>query len=320
MRRMTSEVAEFLAHYPTPNLHRSVHDRYRYALGELDRVLDQREAATATWKEIVALVNQWRAGGAEDSTIQTYLSSLSRFYKWLGLQGKVTQNPVAGARFMTFPPGGKQQQTYRRSLGLNEVHAMLSKTPDSESYGAILLLAKTGIRSEEFCLIEAPHIRWQGPERGRLQILPHKKRTNCNLWLDEETTGCLEQIVANENRSTGPLFRTNRGNALDRVALNTRLVRPIAINAGLVEDWDDPMLKITTHCFRHSFTGIMTERGMDPDMVDEYRGDLRRNAMRDRYRIIKPEALRREYLRTIWSAEDAAQALSHFPTPLAATV
>ncbi|MFQ6060724.1 MAG: tyrosine-type recombinase/integrase, partial [Thermoplasmata archaeon] len=63
-------------------------------------------------------------------------------------------------------------------------------------------------------------------------------------------------------------------------------------------DSEDLEGRFTPHCFRHWFTTMLRRGGMRRELIQELRGDSRKDAI-DIYDHIDPEELHREYLRCI---------------------
>jgi len=164
----------------------------------------------------------------------------------------------------------------------------------------ITLLAKTGIRRGELMNIDLDDIDWI---EQSIQLKPHRKRSNCTVFFDDECARVLRRwLKARENYTVKPgceaLFVGEQGMRLKR----NGVYRAVTIHAERV-GLHDPKSKrandhFSPHCCRHWFTTHLRRNNMRREFIKELRGDARNEAM-DIYDHIDKKELKRAYLAAI---------------------
>jgi integrase/recombinase XerD len=133
----------------------------------------------------------------------------------------------------------------------------------------------------------------------KILLKPKAKRSNRLVFFDEECAKVLQNWLRVRERyardDVPALFITETGGRLEDNGVYLAVTKHAA-RVGL-HDEESKMLEdhFTPHCLRHWFTTYLRRSGMPREMVQELRGDARKDAI-DIYYHIDEEQLRRAYL------------------------
>lgn len=298
----------------TAEVHPKVRTKYATALNRYQDLVGDKQPADVHWHDVRDYIVRLRDGHwghpCQGESILTALAPISQFHIWLEDEGLSTGNPVPAAKRHTLRGGIKKRRVKRRLLRPAEVAQILNNCTDPLSFTAALLLSKTAIRCDELCSLDVTDITFTGPNWGRLMVKERPKRTNCQLWLDEETLRVLRWYIDKERvtpHTDDPLFVQACGNRLTEKVLNRVLLREAA--APIVRNVYDPLDRVTSHCFRHFWTTYMRAKTRDSMMINEYRGD-EDSTILDTYTNLQDGLLLRQwYRRHIWTLNEIQQDL-----------
>ena len=234
------------------------------------------------------------------ATVKGYFAALSTFYKYLIYEDVVDKNPVLIVRehfLRTYKKNGASNGDVPRKVPTtDELAAMVRSILDARDRAIVMLFAKTGVRRQELINMDASDINW---EEGSITLKDtFAKRTNHVVFFDEECARTLRGwIRVRERYYSGipALFIGARGGRLKRRGVFDAVAKH-AEKAGL----HDPTSKskedhFGPHSLRYWFTHTLLQAGMRREMVQELRGDVRREAV-DIYDRIPREELRSAYL------------------------
>jgi len=229
-------------------------------------------------------------------TIDNNFSSLSSFYDYLAFEELVVANPIGPIRKRYLHRYKSQDRPAERQLiSVEQMAGLINSIMDCRDRAVILLLAKTGIRRSELISIDLTDIDWT---KYSIHLKPRAKRTNCQLFFDEETARNLKDWLHRRERlkvESQAFFIGMQGRRLARSGVYNLVVK-WAI-AYKIHNPDSKRTEdhFTPHCCRHWFTTHLRRAGMSREFIKELRGDSRREAI-DIYDHIGPDELRREYL------------------------
>ena len=248
-----------------------------------------------------------------NSTINGHFSALNCYLDYRIFMGEKINNPIPAFRRRYIRHKKRYNGTNTRQLISVEKMSELVNEPlvtektqikdyvwsvPERDHAISMVFAKTGIRKTENQKIEVNEI---DVESGEIWIKPFAKRTNCLVFIDDETVDAMliylewrERIVRKDNPY---LWITHTGAKLrkdDLYYITTFYAEKIGIHNpdGMLKD------KFTPHCFRHFFTTHLRRSGMPRELIQELRGDRRGDAI-DIYDHIDPEELRRSYLQHV---------------------
>ncbi|MCK5291778.1 MAG: tyrosine-type recombinase/integrase [Thermoplasmata archaeon] len=234
-------------------------------------------------------------------TAHHYLTALSSFCDFLLLEGYLSSNPIPAFR-------KRYLASYRSSRGLSrrkvisseEMGRLINSVLSPRDKAILTVLAKTGVRRGELASIDIDDVDW---ESGCIDLKPKRKRTNRLVFLDEEGLRVLRSWVTVrdsylQDLEERALFVGEPGTRLcthSVYQIVTKHAGRLGIHDSGSEDLEG---RFTPHCFRHWFTTMLRRGGMRRELIQELRGDSRKDAI-DIYDHIDPEELQREYLRCI---------------------
>lgn len=205
--------------------------------------------------------------GLAPASIARNVVALRTFFKFLQLEGIVTENPAE--LIVT-------QKMWQRVPGVlthDQVERFLAAPKKTDSFwqrdiAMLEVLYATGCRASEVCglrlrdlTLEKKQLRCEG-KGGKQRIVPIGTRAieSVQRYLSE-----LRGQLAAKNRETPEaVFLSRNGRPLDRIQL-WRLVKIYAARAGVAS-------KISPHSLRHSFATHLLAGGADLRFVQEMLG------------------------------------------------
>jgi len=238
--------------------------------------------------------------GLTHTTLKGYFAVLSSFYKYLVYKDVVPINPVLPVRdryLRTYKKNGNGKGgVARRVPTTDELALMIRCILDPRDRALVMVLAKTGVRRSELIAMDVDDIDW---EEGSITLKNQfAKRSNRVVFFDAECERSLRHwLKMREKLATGSpaLFVGVGGGRLKRRGVYDAILKH-AERTGLHdagskrrEDHFGP------HSLRYWFTHSLLQAGMRREMVQELRGDSRRDAV-DIYDRIPREELRYAYL------------------------
>jgi len=249
------------------------------------------EVSYADLKEFLA----WYSSLNENSRTQArVLSGIKAFYKYLLVEGEITENP---ATLIEAPKiGFKLPQT----LSIMEIDAVvevidLSKPDGHRNKAMIETLYGCGLRVSELVNLHLTDIHEDEGfvivtgkgNKQRLVPISHKALKEIDMY---KTYRNKLTAIKDENI----VFLNRRGKKLTRAMIFT-IIKKLAEQAGIKKN-------ISPHTFRHSFATHMVEAGADLRAVQEMLGHesiltteiythLDRSFLRDTLNLYHPRAL-----------------------------
>ncbi len=180
------------------------------------------------------------------ATVARKLSVLAGFYRYATNEELIIRNPVALVRR---PKVGSVSTS--TGLDIVEMTALITAAQDAgpRSHALVLLLALNGLRVSEAIGAAVDDL---SVERGhRVLYVTRKGGTKATVPLAPRTAEALDAYLA--GRTSGPLFVTSTGRAMDRVAA-FRLIRRLAKSACIARP-------IHPHDLRHAFVTLSLDAG-----------------------------------------------------------
>jgi integrase/recombinase XerD len=236
--------------------------------------------------------------GVSQRTIETYFAAMASFFGYLEYERYIDKNPIyeVRKRYLRKYKDNNDGQV-RKLISIEEMAKLINSTMDVRDRAIIALLAKTGIRRNELIKLDVDDIDWVNQS---IRLKPTAKRTNRTVFFDDEMAMVLHRWMrsSNETRNkfeTKALFVSNQGGRLNRNGVYLAVTRP-AEKIGLHDPKSDRMEDhFSPHCCRHWFTTHLRRAGMPRELIQELRGDVRKEAI-DIYDHIDKKELRESYL------------------------
>lgn len=176
---------------------------------------------------------------------------------------------------------------------------LINSTLGIKDKALMTVLAKTGVRRGELISMDVGDVDFV---MGRIRLKRKKKRSNLNVYFDDECAVILSRWLRVRKQVANPgesaLFVGDKGARIHRnrvykiVAQNAVRLGLFDTSSNLLEDHFGP------HCFRHWFTTHLRRSGLSREFIQELRGDSRKEAI-DIYDHIDHGELRKAYLASI---------------------
>lgn len=219
-------------------------------------------------QQIRGFLSQLMGNGLSKPSVARALASLRSFYKWMGREGLVEQNPAV---LVSTP---KLPKKLPRVPTMEEVNGLLDgDLPENAAFPArdrviFELLYGCGLRNSELVGIQIEDISWSNEvirvrgkgKKERLAPLGDTAAAAIREYLPER-----QRIL--RRRSTSALLINLRGGPLTTRSVG-RIVKAIAVARGLSPD-------IHPHTLRHAFGTHMLEEGADLRAIQELLGHER---------------------------------------------
>jgi len=182
------------------------------------------------------------------ASVARRLSAISGFYSYAESEDLIARNPVAHVRR---PKVGTE--TTSTGLSVEELRSLLlaAEADGPRTHALVLLLGLNGLRISEALSAKVEDLsRMRG---HKVLVVTRKGGRRATIPLAPRTAEAIDALVA--NRSTGPIFATRTGKALDRPAAwrtLRRLARDgVPSKAG----------SIHPHDLRHAFVTLALDAG-----------------------------------------------------------
>ena len=210
------------------------------------------------------------ANGLSKPSVARTLASLRSFYKWMGREGLVDQNPAA---LVSTP---KLAKKLPRVPTAEEMNGLLdSQLPENAAFpvrdrAIFELLYGCGLRNSELVGIQLDDIGWSNEtirvrgkgKKERLVPLGDAAASAIREYLPER-----QRVLAQRKKPTAELLINLRGGRLTTRSVG-RIVKAIAVARGLSPD-------VHPHTLRHAFGTHMLEEGADLRAIQELLGHER---------------------------------------------
>jgi site-specific recombinase XerD len=272
----------------SPNTKRAYgSDLRQFALWASARDLEPGGVAYRQLRGYAAALSE---GGAAKSTVARKLAAVRSLYDHLVAVGELAQNP---AELLSSP---KRDSRLPRTLGRDEVEALLNRIPASEPLDArdramFELAYSSGLRCEEVVNLEldsldfdAEVLRVAGKgEKTRMVPIGEPAQRAVERYLSS-----ARPLLAGRKEASSALFLSRRGRRLSSSDVRRRLarwVRDAAIAGG-----------VSPHSLRHSFATHLLEGGADLRSIQELLGHASVSTTQI-YTRVEASRLRRQYRR-----------------------
>ena len=232
------------------------------------------------------------------ATVENHLSCITSFLEYLEYEGEIESNPAPAVRkrYLRQYKAEVPDAESRRLITIEQLRQLVDAIMIPRDRALIMLLAKTGIRRGELVGIDLADVDLVAL---RIKLKPKAKRSNRVVFFDQECARVLQDWLSVRKRyarDCPALFITETGGRLDRSGVYlvvTKHAQRVGLHDATSERLED---HFTPHCLRHWFTTYLRRNGMPREMIQELRGDIRREAI-DVYYHIDAEQLRTAYLR-----------------------
>ena len=229
--------------------------------------VDQRSLADLKVQDLSSYVGTLQEENLAPSSISRNVVAVRTFFKFLQLEGIVTDNPadlIATQKMWQRMPG---------VLTTRQVNDFLSSPKKSDKFwqrdvAMLEVLYATGCRASEVCTLRVrdlsmpqKHLRCEG-KGGKQRMVPLGGRAIAAIEIYlQDLRG---ELAAKSPHQPEELFLSRSGRPIDRVQL-WRLVKLYAARVGI----DDT---ISPHSLRHSFATHLLAGGADLRLVQEMLG------------------------------------------------
>lgn len=254
-----------------------------------------------------------RSKNLANSTINGHFSALNCYLDYRIFMGEKINNPIPAFRRRYIRHKKRYNGTNTRQIISVEKMSTLVNEPlitektrikdyvwsiPERDHAISMIFAKTGIRKTENQMIEVDEIN---VDLGEIWIKPFAKRTNCLVYIDDETINVMRTYLKWRKgvvRKNNPyLWITHTGAKLrkdDMYYITTFYAKKIGVHNpnGMLKD------KFGPHCYRHCFTTYLRRAGMSREYRKWLRGDSPEGAD-DLYDHIDPEEVKVGYLKHI---------------------
>jgi len=271
---------------------------YRWSLLNFQKFLG-RSITKADKKDVRAYVDMHRKKNLTTKTIRGRLNALSSFYEFLIFEEIRKDNPVreVRVRYLTQYKTASEEHTHKL-ISVEDAARLVQSCVDIRDKAMLLLMFKTGVRRGELLSMEMGDINWQDQS---ITLKPKKKRSNRIVFFDDEAGYYLRrwiEVRESRNPSSTALWISTWGKRIDYGSLQYTIGN-VSRLCGL-HDENSPNMEdhFSAHCCRHWFTTHLRRAGMPREMIQELRGDARREAI-DVYDHISKDELRKSYLKHI---------------------
>ena len=238
--------------------------------------------------------------GLAQATLENYFAAISSFFDFLIYRGVAPTNPVLPVRrryLRTYKKNGRAKNggVGRKVLSVEEMARLVKSIVSPRDRALVILLAKTGVRRGELIAMDVGDVNWV---EGSIELKDSfAKRSNRKVFFDGECARVLRRWVEARNRmgvEDPALFVGVKGERLKRNGVYSIIAKHAAVLG-----FHDPKSERTdehfsVHNCRYWFSHHLLQSGMRREMVQELRGDQRRDAI-DIYDRISPVELREAY-------------------------
>jgi integrase/recombinase XerD len=235
--------------------------------------------------------------GYAPSTVENYFAALSSFYDFLEWEGVIEKNLVPQFRKRYLRQYKEQRNEERQLISLDQMRDLIDSAEWICQKAMFIFFAKTGIRRQELIDLDVQDLY---VSKRYAVLKPHAKRSNRVVFFDDECSQVLEAWLEWRKAhkvKTKALFIGIKGGRISRDTVyeaTTEHAQKLGFHntEGLLNE------KFTPHCFRHWFTTWLRRAGCPRAIIQELRGDTRKEAI-DIYDHITQEELKESYLKYI---------------------
>ncbi len=237
--------------------------------------------------------------GYASSTVENYFAALSSFYdflEWEGVQKNIV--PPFRKRYLRYYKDQRHEE--RQLISSEQMQALINSAEWIGFKAMFLFFAKTGIRRQELIDLDLQDLFLS---KNYAVLKHHAKRSNRIVFFDNECSQVLEAwLTWRQNQRPKirdkALFLGPMGSRISRDAVYDSTTQH-AQHLGFHNPKGNLNEKFTPHCFRHFFTTWLRRAGCPRSIIQELRGDSRKEAI-DIYDHITQAELKESYLRYIY--------------------
>jgi integrase/recombinase XerC len=220
--------------------------------------------------QIRGFLSELMGNGLSKPSTARALASLRSFYKWMGREGLVEQNPAALVSTPKLPKKLPRVPTMEEVNGLLDSALAENAAFPVRDRVIFELLYGCGLRNSELVGIQLDDISWSNElirvrgkgKKERLSPLGDAAAASIREYLPER-----QRILDAKHRSSATLLINLRGGSLTTRSVG-RIVKAIAVAHGLSPD-------VHPHTLRHAFGTHMLEEGADLRAIQELLGHER---------------------------------------------
>lgn len=234
-----------------------------------------------------------------------HLKAVASFYSFLQRRGYVAVNPfkaVLQDYAKEYPD--RKFMGKRRQPTLQEVVRLINGTSNPRNKFLYALLAKTGLRISEALALTVEDVNLQA---RTIRVHPHPKRGGkCVAFVDKELLEIYlrygEWRELHVKRTDGKpltealIISESTGLALGEGRVNSYIFKNDIERLGLADWAAGKESRITPHCLRHFFVGVLLRSGCSEFYIKHLRGD-RINDVIGVYHDPTDEELGEQYVR-----------------------
>ena len=267
--RATNDLCDDFVEYLRGECHLAANTiaAYRRDLKRFTEWVGRKNLSEITVTQLSSYLGVLTEAQLAPSSIARNVVAVRTFFKYLQLEGLVTENP---AELLATQ---KMWQRIPSVLSTREVDAFLASPRKTDSYWmrdvAILeVLYATGCRASEVCRLRVrdlslpeKHLKCEG-KGGKQRMVPIG--AVAILCIKRYTAELRGELASKAARPPDELFLSRTGKPLDRIQL-WRLVKRYAKRAGI-------RASISPHSLRHSFATHLLAGGADLRQVQEMLG------------------------------------------------
>jgi len=224
-------------------------------------------------KDVEGFVTHMQDAGVTPPSVHSHIVATKVLFATAYQHGDLAANPTQGVKLDLAPTTTKIKVLTRAQLGL-----VLAALPEAER-PFFVFMAQTGLR-----ISEAVGLRWEDADLGahphikvRRQIYKGVERQLKTQHSKRDvplTPGMRDTLLAmRATRYAGPqapLWGTKTGRPLDAHNMRTRVLRPVVIALGLVDEQGKPWVGF--HTLRHTCASLLFAAGKDVKVVQGWLG------------------------------------------------
>lgn len=211
----------------------------------------------------IANFKRWASKKYKPRTVSLNLIHLSVYYRWLVIQGVITDNPCEHVDNVTI------QQEAPKWLSRNEQNALIravQKHGNIKELTIITLMLHTGIRVQELCDLNMKDIELT-ERKGRLIIQHGKGGKYREVPLNLNARKAIQDYLAQRDSNSEYLFISQRS-----PKMTTRAVQFIFAKYSRLTGID-----VTPHILRHSFCHELATRKVPLDIIARLAGHVKKD-------------------------------------------
>jgi integrase/recombinase XerC len=247
---------------------------YAHELAELQKLAGARALNVLTASDIRGSVVRAHSQQLSARSIAHRLSVWRSFYRWLGLYGELSANPVVGIR------APKQAKTLPKALSVDDAHTLMEASHHTEpvdlrDHAMLELFYSSGLRLAELIGLDAGYAAtgtyrssgWLDLAQAEVTVLGKGNRQR-SVPVGSKALDALRAWLAVRPQmlrdDPHPLFLSVRGQRMAPGVVRQR-IKQLALSAGIPAN-------VHPHVLRHSFATHVLQSSSDLRAVQEMLG------------------------------------------------